>query len=144
MALSLPLGGNETVLLVEDEDAVRGLLRQFLTGQGYRVLEASDGEEAVKLVGQEEAPIDLMLSDIVMPGMSGTELAEKLGQMQPSVRVLLMSGYTERLEGFVDRGTGKGGVNFLQKPFSMEALARKVREILDEAPTTSAVGRQQR
>jgi CheY-like chemotaxis protein len=144
VALSLPLGGNETVLLVEDEDAVRGLLRQFLAGQGYRVLEASDGEEAVKLVGKEEAPIDLMLSDIVMPGMSGTELAEKLGQIQPSVRVLLMSGYTERLEGFVDRGSGKGGVNFLQKPFSMEALARKVREILDEAPSTSAVGRQHR
>jgi PAS domain S-box-containing protein len=142
MALPLPLGGNETVLLVEDEDAVRGLLRQFLTGQGYRVLEASAGEEAVKLVEKEEAPIDLMLSDIVMPGMSGTELAEKLGQMQPSVRVLLMSGYTERLEGFVDRGTGKGGVNFLQKPFSMEALARKVREILDEAPSTPAVRRQ--
>ncbi len=74
--------------------------------------------------------------------MSGTELAEKLGQVQPSVRVILMSGYTERLEGFVDRGTGKEGVNFLQKPFSMEALARKVREILDEAPSTPAVGRQ--
>ncbi|TNF71266.1 MAG: PAS domain S-box protein [Acidobacteria bacterium] len=144
MTLSLPLGGSETILLVEDEDAVRGLLRQFLIGQGYRVFEAADGEEAVKLVEKEEAPIDLMLSDIVMPGMSGTELAEKLGQIQPSVRVILMSGYTERLEGFVDRGTGKEGVNFLQKPFSMEALARKVREILDEAPSTPAVHQQQK
>jgi YesN/AraC family two-component response regulator len=108
------------------------------------VIAAADGEEAVKLAGKQEAPIDLLLSDIVMPGLSGTELAEKLEQMQPGLRVLLMSGYTERLEGFVDRGAGSGGVNFMQKPFSMETLARKVREILDQAPSPAKVARRQR
>lgn len=122
--------GRETVLLVEDEPGVRGLTGRVLSRQGYRVLEASNGEEALR-VAREHAgePIDLLVTDVVMPLMGGKTLAERLKAMHPGIRVLYMSGYTDNVvvhHGILDRG-----VAFLQKPFGPEALARKVREMLD-------------
>jgi len=121
--------GRETVLLVEDERPVRFVVRRLLESRGYRVLEAHSEIEALRLASDPAIPIDLLLSDIVMPSLSGIELAERLRRVRPSLQVLLMSGYT-------DRGAGQGGIpagmGFLQKPFTLEAVATKVREILDQ------------
>jgi CheY-like chemotaxis protein len=121
--------GRETVLLVEDEADVRALARDILQQIGYTVLEAASGPEAVETCQRYAQGIDLLLSDVIMPHMSGRELAERLEPVRPSMRVLYMSGYTDDALGprarlDVDRG-------FLQKPFTPEALARKVRETLD-------------
>jgi PAS domain S-box-containing protein len=124
--------GSETILLVEDEDAVRSLVRGLLEKEGYQVLEASRPSEALALNEQHEGRIHLILSDVVMPQMNGPQLAEKLVSMRPDTRVLYMSGYTDNAiihYDILDQGTP-----FLQKPFSHETLAHKVREVLD-APT---------
>ena len=123
--------GHETVLTVEDQEEVRKLAVQVLKQQGYAVFEASHGEEAMK-VAQEHAEegIDLLLTDVVMPGMSGRELAQKLGFLLPKMKVLYMSGYTD--DAIVRHGVLEGGVNYLQKPFTLDSLARKVREVLDK------------
>jgi len=127
---SLP-GGNETVLLVEDEPLVRGLAARILRKQGYRLFEASNGLEAMRMaekrVGEE---IHLLLTDVVMPGMIGRELAERLRSFFPSIKVLYMSGYTSG--AIVHHGILEEGMNFVQKPFTVEALALKVREVLDQ------------
>jgi two-component system cell cycle sensor histidine kinase/response regulator CckA len=129
--LRAPPRGVETVLLVEDEDGVRSLARHVLTGCGYTVLEAADGEEAVRVAGRAAGPIHLLVTDVVMPGPGGREVAERVRDWHPGVRVLYVSGYTE--DAVVRHGVLQDGVNFLQKPFSPLALAHKVREVLDAA-----------
>ncbi|MCS6806929.1 MAG: response regulator [Acidobacteriota bacterium] len=122
--------GVETILLVEDEPSVRELASHILRQLGYTVLEAESGEQALSLVQQrEQTPIHLLLSDVVMPRMSGRELMQKLHALRPELKVLLMSGYAD--EAVARHGVMEPGVAFLQKPFSPEALASKVREILD-------------
>lgn len=123
--------GSETVLLVEDEAAVRGLLRRFMDGKGYRVLEAADGEEALSVVESEAGRIDLLLTDLVMPGMGGFELAHRLEAKLPEVKILFMSGYSEGAEAFFNSGLVSDARNFLQKPFSTDLLAQRLREVLD-------------
>ena len=126
--LTIPRG-TETVLLVEDEDAVRTLSRIVLQSSGYRVLEARDGQEAVWVAQQHPGPIDILVTDLVMPRMSGRQLADLLAQARPHTRVLFMSGYTD--EAVTRHGVLEAGAAFLQKPFSPIGLARKVREVLD-------------
>jgi CheY-like chemotaxis protein len=125
------LKGSETILAVEDEIEVRKLVAQILTGQGYRVIEASDGEDAIRVAEKNsENNIHLLLTDVVMPGMSGHELAVLLGVSHPKMKVLYMSGYTDN--AIVHHGVLEEGVNYIQKPFTLDALARKVREVLDQ------------
>jgi PAS domain S-box-containing protein len=121
--------GTETILLVEDQDAVRTFARHVLLAGGYTVLEARDGEEAFRVAEQCQGPIHLLLTDVVMPGMSGTQLAELLVRDRPELRVLLVSGYTD--ETFTHCETQAADFTFLQKPFSPVRLTRKVREVLD-------------
>jgi PAS domain S-box-containing protein len=122
--------GEETILLVEDEPAVRELAARVLRGQGYTVLEAGDGLEALRMVEQEHSTrIDLLVTDVVMPRLGGSELAERLIAMRPNIRVLFTSGYTE--DTVLRDGQLATGTHFLQKPFSPVVLAQKVRGILD-------------
>ena len=121
--------GTETILLVEDEAIIRELTVQILESDGYQVLEAMDGTEALCIARAHEAPVHLLLTDVLMPGMNGRELADNLRQHHPELRVLFMSGYDDResdREGMEGEGTG-----FLPKPFSTEVLGRKVREVLN-------------
>jgi two-component system cell cycle sensor histidine kinase/response regulator CckA len=123
--------GNETILIVEDEEEVRKLTVQILKRQGYTVLEASHGEEAINVAkGHAEEGIDLLLTDVVMPGMSGRELVGSLGFLLPKMKVIYMSGYTD--DAIVHHGVLEEGVNYLQKPFTLDSLARKIREVLDQ------------
>jgi len=122
-------GGKETILIVEDAEEVRKLAGQILRRHGYRVLEASLGGEALILCEQFKETIHLLLTDVVMPGMSGRELAGRILGLHPEVKVLYMSGYTENViahHGFLEKG-----LNYIQKPFTLESLVRKVREVLD-------------
>jgi len=128
---SLSLTGSETILVAEDEDGVRSLTREVLEKYGYTVLEAANGEEALKVAEQHEGRLDLLLSDVVMPRMGGPELAQALLAKRPSVKVLYMSGYTDH--PMVRRGVVNAGVAFLQKPFTPTVLVSRVREVL-EAP----------
>jgi PAS domain S-box-containing protein len=123
--------GTETLLLVEDEDSVRELVRNVLRESGYRVLEASRGAEALELSELFAGRIDLLVTDVVMPGMSGRELARRLVSSRPQIKVLYISGYADNAVWYPG-GLDAGGA-FLQKPFSPEALARKVREALSSA-----------
>ncbi|MGH9432301.1 MAG: PAS domain S-box protein, partial [Terriglobia bacterium] len=124
-----PAGGHETVLLVEDEDALRFMVREVLSAAGYNVLEATEGDEALKIARRHELPIDLMLTDVVMPRMNGHELAEKLECLHPETRVLFMSGYTG--SAIVQHGILSSDELFIQKPFTPSSLMKKVRGILD-------------
>jgi CheY-like chemotaxis protein len=128
---TLSLKGSETILVAEDEDGVRSLTREVLEKYGYTVLEAANGEEALKVAEQHVGPLDLLLSDVVMPRMGGPELAQALLARRPSVKVLYMSGYTDH--PMVRRGVVNAGVAFLQKPFTPTVLVSRVREVL-EAP----------
>jgi two-component system cell cycle sensor histidine kinase/response regulator CckA len=123
------VGGSETILLVEDEEVVRGLARQILEQAGYNVLDASGGEEAIRLCHERNEPIHLLLTDIVMPETSGKEIAQQLTSLRPATRVLFMSGYTD--DAIVHHGVLDSNVEFIQKPFTPVALTRKVREVLD-------------
>jgi len=123
--------GDETILAVEDEEKVRKLAAQILKGQGYTVLEASDGEEAIRVAEKHAGnEIHLLLTDVVMPGISGHELANHLVSLFPKMKVLFMSGYADN--AIVHHGVLEVGVNYIQKPFTVDALARKVREVLDK------------
>jgi PAS domain S-box-containing protein len=122
--------GSETVLLVEDEEEVRKLAAQILQRQGYKVLEAPQGGDALLICEQHQTPVHLMLTDVVMPGMSGHQLAERLKSLQPEMKVLYMSGYTDNT--IIQHGVLVEGVNYISKPFTVDALARKVREVLDQ------------
>jgi PAS domain S-box-containing protein len=121
--------GSETILLVEDEDVVRGLARQILQQAGYKVLDAGSGDEALRLCREHSDPIHLLLTDVVMPETSGKEIAQSLTSLRPATRVLFMSGYTD--DAIVHHGILDSNVEFIQKPFTPVALARKVREVLD-------------
>jgi two-component system, cell cycle sensor histidine kinase and response regulator CckA len=122
------LAGTETVLIVEDEAAVRDLAARVLQFYGYRTLIATDGEEALLLARQHDGPIHLMLTDLVLPHMSGTQAAERLARFRPEARVLYMSGFTE--SALNHRGDLGGAPAFIEKPFAPMALASKVREVL--------------
>jgi PAS domain S-box-containing protein len=122
--------GTETILLVEDEDGVRALVKQVLSRQGYTVIETRHGREALKECERHTGPIPLLLTDVVLPQMSGRELAERLKTLRPDIKVLYMSGYTDDAilrHGVIDQETA-----FLQKPFTTTVLTRKVREVLDQ------------
>jgi signal transduction histidine kinase len=122
--------GSETILLVEDAELVRNLAREVLEGAGYRVLEAANAEAAIDLCERINGDrIDLLLTDVIMPGMSGNEMSRVLLKKQPGMPVLYMSGYTD--DAIVQHGVLDAGINFLQKPFTPGALALKVREVLD-------------
>jgi len=129
-ASSTQSGGSETVLLVEDEESVRQLVRETLESKGYKVLEADHGEAALQIAAEYSDDIDILITDVVMPGMSGRELSARLCASSPQIKVLYLSGYTEDAiphEGVLDSGTA-----FLQKPFTLQLLSRKVREVLGE------------
>jgi DNA-binding NtrC family response regulator len=129
--------GTETVLLVEDQEEVRKVTRQFLQKNGYKVLEASNGMEALEVAGRYIGAIHLLLTDIVMPGMNGTELRTKLAPMRPNMRVLFMSGYTgDSMPG----GTAIEAETLLQKPFTFDALSRRLRDVLGHAAAAASQG----
>jgi PAS domain S-box-containing protein len=122
--------GSETVLVVEDGEAVRKLTVRLLKKQGYKVLEAPDGGQAFILCEQYHEPIHLILSDVVMPGINGRELVDRLQKIHPEARSLYMSGYTDNV--IAHHGILEEGIEFIQKPFTLESLARKVRKVLDK------------
>jgi two-component system cell cycle sensor histidine kinase/response regulator CckA len=128
-------GGCETVLLVEDEESVRELVRLTLASRGYKVLEAENGECGLRLAEDCEERIDILITDVVMPGIGGRELAKRLLSLRPGISVLYLSGYTE--DAVVTQGALGPGTAFLQKPFTLQNLAKKVREVL-LSNTTSA------
>ena len=124
------LNGNETVLIVEDENAVLDLMMKVLQQHGYQVLLASSSEDALNMVNDHKEPIDILLTDVVLPGMNGRELAEKMTQLKPEINVIYMSGYTNQVignQGILDEST-----DYIQKPFSPFFLLKKVREVLDK------------
>ena len=124
-------GGSETILLVEDEEAVRSFARAVLQSKGYRVLEAAGGEEGLRIAREARPPIQLLVTDLVMPGLGGRELARQLAAICPETKCLFMSGYTE--EAAMRSAPLAEGSAFDQKPFTADAMARKVRELLDTA-----------
>jgi two-component system, cell cycle sensor histidine kinase and response regulator CckA len=124
------LQGTETILLAEDEDVVRKLSGRVLTMYGYQVLEAANGEAALRICERYEKPIHLLISDVIMPGMNGCDLADQLRHLRPTMKMLLMSGYTNN--AIIHQRIFDEGINFIQKPFAPNALAQKVREVLDK------------
>ena len=129
--------GTETILLVEDEVNLRYLALQYLEKQGYRVIEAADGAVAMQIAVAHEGVIHLLLTDVIMPGMNGRELAQRISEIRPNVKVLYMSGYTENVIG--QNGMLEAGVRLLQKPFNLRDLRTIVREVLDASPTPPEV-----
>jgi PAS domain S-box-containing protein len=121
--------GSETVLVVEDEQEVRKLAVRILRGQGYKVLEASNGTDTLTICKEQKDPFHLILTDVVMPQMSGCQLVEQLRRVYQNFKVLYMSGYTDNT--IVHHGVLERGINYIQKPFTVGALADKVREVLD-------------
>jgi CheY-like chemotaxis protein len=145
--LPVPAAGSgslgETILLVEDDPQVRAVVGRMLESLDYRVLSAGDGDDALALARAFEGPIELLVSDLVMPGLGGREVAERLRQSNPETAVLFMSGYSD--EAVTRRGVVDPNASFLEKPFATADLARRVREILEQrspatetAPITSA------
>jgi PAS domain S-box-containing protein len=131
------LPGSETILLAEDEDAVRSFARRVLERSGYTVLEARSGEEALLMAEQHGGSIHLLLTDVVMPGMNGPKLAELICASRPQIRVLYVTGYTDN--AVVHRGLLDNDVAFMQKPFTVESLTRRVRRILERPPDSRPV-----
>jgi CheY-like chemotaxis protein len=132
------LGGSETILLVEDEAQVRVVARGILQRNGYSVLEAHNAGEAILLCERHSGVIQLLLSDVVMPQMSGPELAKRLAKTRPEMKVLCMSGYTD--DSIVRHGVLGGEMAYLQKPITPQTLMRKVREVLDTPSGKTLVG----
>jgi two-component system cell cycle sensor histidine kinase/response regulator CckA len=131
--LELPPGGVETILLVEDADALRLLVREMLEGAGYRVMDVDTPDKAIALAESTSGAIDLVLTDMVMPRMSGQELSRRIATLKPGIRIVFMSGYSDQAIG--DLGNLEPGTLFLQKPFTMDALMRTIRRALDEEPS---------
>jgi CheY-like chemotaxis protein len=125
--------GAETVLLVEDEATVRSVAREVLQMVGYTVLEAATGEEALERAEQHSSPIHLLVTDVVMPGMNGRELANRLAVDYPTLEVLYLSGYTD--DAIAHHGVLEAGIELLHKPFTPDTLTRRVREVLDKRAT---------
>jgi len=121
--------GTETILLVEDDETVRDLIHEVLQSYGYQVLVAADGVAALSVCERFPQTIDLLLTDVVMPRMSGRELANRLAALRPEMKVLFMSGHTG--DAIVHHGVLDANTPFIQKPFATDALARKVRDVLD-------------
>jgi CheY-like chemotaxis protein len=136
--------GSETILLVEDEKLVLELVRQTLEADGYQVLACNDPAEAVERVAKYEEEIDMVVTDIVMPGMNGRVLYEKISELRPNLKVLYMSGYAAN--AIINRGMVEPGIHYIQKPFSVAAISKKVRDVLDATsvpeglPTTTVIG----
>ncbi len=130
-------GGNETILVVEDQDSVRVFAAAALNQHGYRVLESPDGDDAIALAARHPERLDLLVTDVVLPGMNGKELSERLTKVRPDLKVLFISGYTADV--IAERGVLERGVAFLHKPFTPEELAAKVREVL-VPPSAPAAG----
>ena len=126
---SASLYGDETVLLVDDDDRVRSLARAALEKWGYRIIEATNGAEALRMGGEREGPLHLLVTDVIMPKMSGPQIAQRLETFRPDVKVLFMSGYTD--DALQRHGVTGREVAFIQKPFTLTGLARKVRDLLD-------------
>jgi PAS domain S-box-containing protein len=126
------LGGDETILVVEDQEPVRRLTRKVLETQGYAVLAAADGPEALRMAERHPGTIHILVTDVVMPGMSGREVGRRLAAGRPEMRVLYLSGYAD--DSIVRHGVVEPGLAFLQKPFTPETLSRRVREVLDAPP----------
>ena len=134
--------GSETILLVEDDARVRSLAREILETSGYGVIEAGSGEEALMISGQRRGPIDLLVTDVVMPKMGGPEVAERLGSSRSKMKVLHISGYAQN--SIIHHELLERGEAFLQKPFTPKGLTTKVREVLDTgSPSLSDGGRGQ-
>jgi CheY-like chemotaxis protein len=129
----------ETILLVENEYALRELMRRFLEGSGFAVLNARDGDEALSVATAHPTPIDLLLTDVVMPGMSGFALASRVAELRAETKVLYISGYADDYE-VIKEGLTDSGQPFLLKPFSQAELFKKVDEVL-KAPDPSAAAR---
>ena len=125
--MSVP--GKETILIVEDEAAVRKLARRFLETSGYSVVEAATVADAIHAAETSDATIDLLLTDVIMPDLSGPELAKRLRTLRPGLKVLYMSGYPG--EFIARHGISEAEMAYLQKPFSQEALMGKMRQVLD-------------
>jgi len=121
--------GSKTVLLVEDEKSVRALASRILSERGYNILQASDGMEALKIAREHGGNIDLVLTDVVMPGISGKTLVARLELERPGIKSLYISGYTD--SAIVDHGILNSNTAFLQKPFTVQSLAQKVREVIN-------------
>jgi nitrogen-specific signal transduction histidine kinase/ActR/RegA family two-component response regulator len=138
-AKARPRRGSETIVLAEDEDMVRSLVKETLEREGYRVLAASNAAEAQRLVEESRRPIQLLITDVVMPKMSGRELAQRVSALHPDIRVLYMSGYTDA--AVVGSGILQKDVAFLQKPFTPAALSHKVREVLEATTGGSLIKR---
>jgi CheY-like chemotaxis protein len=128
-ALADDLKGTETILLVEDADALRKLARSFLTEHGFQVLAAPNGEAAIEVAKVHSGRVDLLLTDVVMPGMNGRCLADELLSKWPALKVVFISGYTDSF--IAGHGVLEPGTHLLHKPFTEDALIRKVREVLD-------------
>jgi len=130
-AAAAPANGSHsgTVLLVEDDEQVRSIAQTVLERNGFRVIAAAGCEEALRVEATFREPIQLLLTDVVMPRMSGRQLAERLSRQRPQMKVLFMSGYTD--DAVVHHGVLDAGIQFLQKPLTPEGLTRKVREVLD-------------
>jgi two-component system, cell cycle sensor histidine kinase and response regulator CckA len=128
--------GTETVLLVENAEPLRALAKEFLKSNGYAVMEADNGKEALQIAKAFSGPIDLLLTDVIMPGMGGKQLAEQLSGLRPATKVLYMSGYPD--DAIVKSGILGSGMVFLEKPFTREILLRKVRQALDEPKLAAA------
>jgi len=126
--------GSETVLLVEDDKLLRNVARKTLKLHGHNVLETENGGDAIKVAEAYEKPIQLIITDVVMPGMNGRELAERIQSIRPEIRVIYMSGYTDN--AISHHGVLEPGINFIEKPFTPKSLMRKIREVLDSCPNS--------
>ena len=127
--------GTETILFVEDEQSVRELVSEYLSARGYQVLDAADGVQALEIAAAHGGKIQLLITDVVMPRLSGRELAARLTAARPNLKVLYISGYTD--DSVFRHGVLQGGMDFLQKPFNLKALAAKIREVLERVPVNS-------
>ncbi len=125
-----PMRGSELILLVEDEDTVRELASRVLRKKGYSVVDARNGAEALQLCERLDEHIDLLITDVVMPRMSGRELVERLGVLRPETKVIYMTGYTD--DAIIHHGVLDSGIELIQKPFKPASLLRKIREVLDD------------
>jgi DNA-binding NtrC family response regulator len=128
--------GAETVLIVEDVIGLRRLITRILESAGFKVLSAASGDEAMRLLEQYDEAVHLMVTDVVMPGISGRTLAERLDELRPEMKVLFMSGYTDDV--VVRHGVSQGEMRFISKPFGTMEFVRTIREVLDAPPQASS------